>query len=271
MTGVMVDRDRTLPSRAQPWDPSEVTPPATAEPASTPSLRVQETFVSIQGEGELAGVPSSFIRVSGCNLRCVWCDSPATSWAPRGDRIAVDALVERCASGPRHVVVTGGEPLLFTETVDLTKALAARGHHVTIETAATVALPDVHADLMSMSPKLAHSTPHGRDPGWAARHEDRRRRPRIIEALMAGPWQLKFVVRAGNPDALHTDIDEIEALLAELSLPAADRAHVLLMPECIDGARLGGELAALVPLCHATGFRLGLRLHISLFGHTPGT
>ncbi|MBX7079082.1 MAG: 7-carboxy-7-deazaguanine synthase QueE [Nannocystaceae bacterium] len=233
------------------------------------TLRVQERFVSIQGEGELAGIPSRFIRVAGCNLRCVWCDSPASSWYPRGPRVAVDELVRECAAGPRHVVVTGGEPLLFRETATLTQALATAGHHVTIETAATVTLAGVHADLMSLSPKLSHSRPP--EASWAARHEARRRRPDVIAALMTGAWQLKFVVRAHDRDALRQDLLEIESLLATLPLRDDDRSHVLLMPECTDPARLAADYAALVPVCRASGFRLGPRLHIAIFGHTPGT
>ncbi len=102
-------------------------------------MYVAETFSSIQGEGMLAGVPSFFIRTSGCNLRCVWCDTPYTSWAPEGARVAVDELLllaER--SGLRHVVITGGEPLLQREIGTLIAELTARGHHVTVETAGTI-------------------------------------------------------------------------------------------------------------------------------------
>jgi len=122
-------------------------------------LRIQERFVSVQGEGALVGVPSSFVRVSGCNLRCVWCDTPRTSWAPEGEPAPIPELLDWCAQGPRHVVVTGGEPLLFDATADLCRGLRARGHHVTIETAGTVLGEGIEADLLSISPKLAHSTP----------------------------------------------------------------------------------------------------------------
>ena len=126
---------------------------------ASPTLRIVERFVSVQGEGLLAGVPSSFVRVSGCNLRCEWCDSATSSWSPTGERIAVDELVAWCGEGPRHVVLTGGEPLVFREAVELASRLGASGHHVTIETAGTVWQEDLHVDLVSISPKLAHSTP----------------------------------------------------------------------------------------------------------------
>jgi 7-carboxy-7-deazaguanine synthase len=235
------------------------------------TLRVVERFVSIQGEGLLAGTPSSFVRVSGCNLRCEWCDTPASSFAPTGERIPVDELVAWCAGGPRHVVLTGGEPLLFRETVELAHRLGARGHHVTIETAGTVWQDGLEVDLVSLSPKLAHAAPRRLGEAWMRRHDQRRLRPDVVRALMARPWQLKFVVRTRDDAALRADMAEIEALLALYRVEASERDRVLLMPECTDPALLSSAYAALVPVCTATGFRLGLRLHIAIFGHRPGT
>lgn len=246
--------------------------PGALESRSTrPALPINERFVSVQGEGLLVGVPSSFVRVSGCNLRCAWCDSPQTSWAPTGAPQTLDELEAFCAAGPRHVVLTGGEPLLFAELATLSRRLRARGHHVTIETAATVLQPGAEADLMSISPKLAHSVPTERDPVWAARHESRRRRVDVIATLMEQPWQLKFVVRTTSPTALRDDLAEIQALLDALAVTSDHYDRVLLMPECIDPAQLGAAYAALVEPCRTTGFRLGERLHIAIFGHRPGT
>src|SRR5271165_1225281 len=87
-------------------------------------MKIAEIFYSVQGEGMLVGVPSVFVRTSGCNLRCVWCDTPYTSWSPEGEQMDVGAIVERVCEFPaRHAVVTGGEPMLFDETVELTRAL----------------------------------------------------------------------------------------------------------------------------------------------------
>lgn len=236
-----------------------------------PSLPIAERFVSIQGEGLLVGTPSSFVRVAGCNLRCAWCDSPTTSWSPSGVPTPLEALVGFCAAGPRHVVVTGGEPMLFANTATLCNELRAAGHHVTIETAGTVMLEGLTVDLVSLSPKLAHSTPTARDPVWAVRHDERRRRVDVVTRLMQQPWQLKFVVRAHDASALAIDLAEIDEWLAVLPVAASDRDRVLLMPECIDPARLHLDYTALLATCQTRGFRLGERLHIALFGHRPGT
>src|SRR5690242_20549042 len=110
------------------------------------SVPVSETFWSIQGEGKLAGVPSLFIRLSGCNLRCRWCDTPYASWEPAGGMRSIDSLIELARSRPEigHAVLTGGEPMMFSPLTGLSAGLAmdrergGAGMHVTIETAGTV-------------------------------------------------------------------------------------------------------------------------------------
>src|SRR2546429_6104816 len=131
-------------------------------------LKIAELFYSLQGEGSLVGVPSVFVRTSGCNLRCAWCDTPYTSWKPEGEELPLDAIMSAVAEYPaRHAVVTGGEPMIAPGIVELTEHLRARGLHITIETAGTVFAPVV-CDLMSISPKLANSTPEG---SWATQHD----------------------------------------------------------------------------------------------------
>src|ERR1700722_487273 len=129
-------------------------------PSST-RLKISEVFHSIQGEGALVGVPSVFIRTSGCNLRCSWCDTPYTSWQPEGNELALEQILDEVKAHPaRHVVVTGGEPMILPDIVPLTERLRALGLHITVETAGTVFRP-VACDLMSISPKLSNSSPEG--------------------------------------------------------------------------------------------------------------
>jgi len=245
--------------------------------AQLEQLRIQERFVSLQGEGALVGVPSSFVRISGCNLRCGWCDTPKSSWAPEGERESIDALIAWCVRGPRHVVVTGGEPLLFPATASLCRGLRARGRHVTIETAGTVWCEQLEVDLISISPKLAHSTPWERaaaegKPTLAQRHERARLDLDVLRRLIDSfAWQLKFVVRTRDEAVLAADLAEIHALLDALAIAPDQRDRVLLMPESTDADSLRAGYRRLVATCMQTGMRIGLRLHIELFGHTPGT
>src|SRR5471032_2707742 len=105
-------------------------------------MLVSEIFYSIQGEGELAGIPSVFVRASGCNLRCTWCDTPYASWNPQGEDVTVAEIARQVAEHrTRHVVITGGEPMIMPEIVELCSVIKSAGHHVTIETAATVFAP----------------------------------------------------------------------------------------------------------------------------------
>lgn len=226
-------------------------------------MKISEIFYSVQGEGILAGVPSVFLRTSGCNLRCTWCDTPYTSWNPEGDDLALDTiLADVRGHGSRHVVVTGGEPLIQPEIVQLTQRLKDLDLHITIETAGTVYQP-VTCDLMSISPKLANSTPTQRDDGrWAAQHDRLRYQPEALKKLMAEyPYQLKFVV--SDPD----DLTEIEAILKETN---ADRSRVLLMPEGTSSEALSERARWLVEICKREGFRYGPRLHIDIYGNQRG-
>ena len=228
-------------------------------------MNISEIFYSIQGEGKLAGVPSVFVRTSGCNLRCVWCDTPYTSWEPEGEALGVDAILDRVAEyGTHHVVVTGGEPMIDADVVELTHRLKSGGFHITIETAGTV-WKDVACDLASISPKLANSTPRRRDGGrHAEAHERNRIDVETIRRFMAlADHQLKFVV--DDP----ADIDEIDALLAKLG--SHDLSNVLLMPQGTTREELAERGPWVADLCKQRGFRYCPRLHITLYGNTRGT
>ena len=226
-------------------------------------MKIAEIFYSIQGEGMLTGVPSVFVRTSGCNLRCVWCDTPYTSWAPEGADMTAEQILAAVQSHPaRHAVVTGGEPMIAPGIVELTGGIRQLGVHVTIETAGTVYHP-VACDLMSISPKLENSTPHEREGGkWAAQHDRLRYQPDVLKRLMSEyEYQLKFVV--ASPD----DLTEIGKMLEDVQ---ADGSRVVLMPEGITPDALRERAPWLTEICKCEGFRYSPRLHIDLWGNRRG-
>ncbi len=227
---------------------------------------ISEIFHSLQGEGLLIGVPSVFVRTSGCNLRCHWCDTPYASWNPEGETFSVDEIMERVTSYQCHnVVLTGGEPTIAAGFPELTMRLREAGHHITIETAGTVMPDGIVCDLASISPKLSNSTPDEAIAGaWKNRHEKTRYQPDVLRAwLKKFDSQLKFVVTSAE------DLSEIEALLADVGPVSNDR--VLLMPEgtTVDVLRKRSPLIA--KLCLERGFRFAPRLQIELYGNTRGT
>jgi 7-carboxy-7-deazaguanine synthase len=226
-------------------------------------MKISEIFYSIQGEGMLTGVPSVFVRTSGCNLRCVWCDTPYTSWAPDGSDMTVEQILAAVQSHPaRHAVVTGGEPMIAPGIAEVTKGIKQLGLHVTVETAGTVFQP-VGCDLMSISPKLENSTPHEREGGkWAAQHERLRYQPEVLRQLMAEyEYQLKFVV--ASPE----DMAEIARMLEEIE---ADRSRVVLMAEGTTSDVIRERASWLTEICKREGFRYSPRLHIDLWGNQRG-
>jgi 7-carboxy-7-deazaguanine synthase len=264
-------------------------------------MRIAEIFRSLQGEGRLTGTPSVFVRASGCNLRCRFCDTPYASWNAEGDNLSVAEILARVdvLSGPlpaeatrpagdwstfrptgeipadtpqpkngpvplpavRHVVLTGGDPMLFSDVVPLSAALRARGMHITVETAGTCYLP-VACDLMSISPKLANSAPTAcEEAGCLASHERNRNAPDVILRLAAEyDCQFKFVV-----DRL-ADCREVLDYLA--AFPEIDRGRVWLMPQGTDATALAEKAAWLEPYCAEQRMKFCPRRHIEWFG--PG-
>ncbi|MEQ1904735.1 MAG: 7-carboxy-7-deazaguanine synthase QueE [Pirellulaceae bacterium] len=228
-------------------------------------MNISEIFVSRQGEGFLVGTNSVFLRTSGCNLRCSFCDTPFTSWNPDGKNVPQkDVVFQVLSYEVEHVVITGGEPMLAPEIESLTQQLAKHHKHLTIETAGTI-YREVACDLMSISPKLSNSTPSVERAGaWAQRHEKTRIQLDVLRQLIARfPYQLKFVVAEPH------DREEIELLLAQIG--NVDRDRVLLMPEGIDVPTLKAREEWLKPLAEAAGFSFCPRQHIEWYGNRRGT
>lgn len=230
-------------------------------------MLISEIFHSIQGEGTLAGMPSVFVRTSGCNLRCSWCDTKYASWHPEGEQMEVDEIVARVLVFPSdYCVLTGGEPMIAKGIAELAAKLRAAGKHITIETAATILPEGIACDLASLSPKLSNATPdEAAAPGWRDRHEETRSQPETIAQWLSHyEYQLKFVVARAE------DLREIEELLARLP-GRIPRGRVMLMPEGTDLATIRGRDETLIEICKREGYRYCNRLHIDLFGNTKGT
>jgi 7-carboxy-7-deazaguanine synthase len=228
-------------------------------------MRIAEIYSSVQGEGLLAGTPSVFVRTSGCNLRCVYCDTPFASWQPEGDDLSLDEILAQVhQSQLSHVVITGGEPMLFAELVPLCMELNLAGLHITIETAGTLYLP-LACSLMSISPKFSNSDPPSEmAPTWRRRHERTRQQPDVVRRLVSEhPYQLKFVI--SRPD----DTDEVMRYLDRL--PTVVRDRVMLMPEGTDSVRLEDIGQWLRPYCAAHGLQFCPRSQIEWFGNVRGT
>jgi 7-carboxy-7-deazaguanine synthase len=247
----------------------------------SPSLRIAarapgepEIFRSIQGEGVNTGQIRTFVRLSGCNLHCVWCDTPYT-WNWRGTKwrheraskydqaaeaieMEVDAVAAAVAALPAEgAVITGGEPLAqMAGLIALAERLKQAGRLVEIETNGTIP-PDPRlvsqVDLFMVSPKLAHS---GNAPALALRATPLAAFAALDNAVF------KFVARTP------ADLDEVAALAERHFIPAA---RIMIMPEGTDSQTLIERGAALADAVLARGYAMSDRLHIHLFGDTRGT
>ena len=238
-------------------------------------LPINELFCSLQGEGKLSGIPSVFVRSSGCNLRCWFCDSYHTSWEPAGAWLSIDDIVDEVRSYDQadHVVFTGGEPMIHDESVELLDELADYGYHTTVETNGTI-YRDAAIDLASISPKLASSTPTPeRDPKgdgeWAERHKNQRIDLDALSKFVdTYDSQLKFVVTSSD------DMPEIEDLVEQIRDTAGTTItddDVLLMPEGMTREELDTKRNDVAELAMEYGYRYTPRLHVDLWNDAPGT
>ena len=239
---------------------------------ATQSPGEPEIFASVQGEGPSAGTPVAFLRLSRCNLACLWCDT-AYTWHFEGDNRPhrsgegfdrkanqleldeADVAARIAALGQNRLVITGGEPLMQAgKLAEMLKHLPDM--RVEIETNGTIDPPgslDIRVDQYNVSPKLSHSG----NPADLALKPDMLDRWATDERAF-----FKFVVAEPG------DVDEVRKLVKTHMIPPA---RVFLMPEGTDSETLRTREEWLVPLCMEHGFRLSDRLHIHLFGDTRGT
>jgi len=232
-------------------------------------MKVNEIFYSLQGEGFLAGVPSVFVRLAGCPLRCRWCDTKyAQDYEAGQDYEAADIVEAVQKYDCRYVVITGGEPLVTAELEareglkELTKLLKDNGWHITIETVGGWFLEGLACDLMSISPKLSNAVP--KNSIDAVIH--RRNQPDIAvlgELIDKYDYLLKFVV--------DTEADLAEILAVIKRIDNVDKNKVMLMPQAATRQEYLAKSPMVAELCTQTGFAFCQRLQILLWNNERGT
>ena len=229
------------------------------------AIPLSELFYSIQGEGTHAGTPSVFLRTYFCNLTCEWCDTKYT-WENQAnaiealdyDTVAIDDIITRIKRFDcKHLVVTGGEPLIHQEAlIPILEILKQDSYYMEIETNGTIT-PSPRflglADQFNVSPKTTNS----------GVPRELRLHSTALTALAASrkSW-FKFVVCQPG------DMGEVEEIISKFCL---DRARVILMPEGSDAITLSRRSEWLVNICRMKGYRYGPRLHVILFGNQRGT
>jgi 7-carboxy-7-deazaguanine synthase len=226
-------------------------------------MRISEIFYSLQGEGFFAGVPSVFLRLAGCPLRCRWCDTKYAWDQAAGTTYSIAKIVEIVQKWPcKFVVITGGEPMINSDLPKLVQALKANGKHITIETAGIAYMPDMLCDLMSMSPKLSNSTPS--DAELTAVHEDSRLDVAVLRELIDNyKYQLKFVVDS------QSDLYEIQQTIEEIG--NVDSSKVMLMPQAATRDEFLAKSPMVADMCKQTGFAFCQRLQVLLWNNVRGT
>jgi 7-carboxy-7-deazaguanine synthase len=223
---------------------------------------VNEIFYSLQGEGFLAGVPSVFVRLTGCPLRCRWCDTKYAWSKEAGRQYNIDQIVQAVQQWPcRFVVITGGEPTLDPDLSQLAGQLKAAGKHITIETAGIAYIPEMPCDLMSISPKLSNSVPD--EAKLAAIHNNSRPDLAVLEELIDNyNYQLKFVV--------DSEADLMEIVETIRTLDTVDPEKVMLMPQAATRQELLDKSPMVAELCKQTGFSFSQRLQVLLWNNQKG-
>ena len=225
-------------------------------------MKVSEIFYSLQGEGFLAGVPSVFVRLAGCPLRCRWCDTKYAWDESAGRDYSIEEIGEAVRQWQsRFVVVTGGEPMVKSKIAELAQELKKNGKHITIETAGIAYAADLQCDLMSISPKLSNSAPAEPEP--ADKHNEGRLDTEVLRKLLDEyEYQLKFVVDS------EADLQEVQQTIEVLG--NVDLEKVMLMPQAANREELSARSPMVADMCKRSGFAFGRRLQVILWDNERG-
>ena len=209
-------------------------------------MRITEIFHSLQGEAAAVGWPTVFVRLTGCPLRCEWCD---TAYAFHGGRWRTidDVLAEVARYGTRHVCVTGGEPLAQKRCIGLLARLCDAGCEVSLETSGALDIGDVDARVRKVVDLKAPGSGESARNLWSNL------------AHLSAHDQLKVVV------ADRADYDWAVARVREHALPA--RCQVLFSP--VHGRLAPRDLAEWI-LADRLDVRMQVQLHKLLWGAEPG-
>ena len=219
----------------------------------TPTLRVSEVFLSLQGEGPSAGTPAHFLRLQGCDVGCSWCDTKYSWEASAGRAIDLDqAWKEAAVLGTSHMlVVTGGEPLQHPAIAAVLEGALARWPVVEVETSGIAPPPLSHPRLFyNVSPKLSSATPRWRET-WEH-----------TGAWLAEPRATFKVVVADDDDLVR-----FMSWRREYGVP---NERIMLMPEGMTAHVLRERQVWLAAYCVRHGLRMSPRLHVSLWGARRG-
>jgi 7-carboxy-7-deazaguanine synthase len=219
----------------------------------TPTLRISEVFLSLQGEGPSAGTPAHFLRLQGCDVGCSWCDTKYSWEASGGREVELDEVWKEAADlgTSRMLVVTGGEPLQHPAIAAVLEAALERWPVVEVETSG-IAPPPLSTPRLfyNVSPKLSSATPRWRET-WAH----------------TGAWKAEpratFKIVVADDD----DLDRFRSWRSEYAVP---NERIMLMPEGMTAEVLRERQVWLAAFCVRQGLRMSPRLHVWLWGARRG-
>ena len=214
-------------------------------------------FFSLQGEGATIGRPSVFIRLMGCSVGCVWCDTKYSWSGPPVEEKTIAEILGFCEEHEgAQVVVTGGEPLESPQFPTLIEALHAAGLRVEVETAGHIPPTEdllERVDQWNVSPKLQSAQISGE------------KQPKTLDWLRrARDAYLKFVVHRAD------ELDEIEEVLDQYGFCDFPRNRIIISPGGKTREQMEHRLFALAEPAMNRGFRFTPRLHVMLWGDKRG-
>lgn len=235
-------------------------------------MKLSEEFLTLQGEGRFLGVPSYFIRTTGCNLRCAWknpddsvtvCDTPYTSFKPeKGYDLDMGSVLEKLTkSNAEHIVITGGEPMLQKDLGDVVEEFNGMGYKTTIETNGTIYRDDIKGAFLSISPKLISSYAQAEEVHKRLHTQNNHFKENIKNYIQNYEHQIKFVVNDEQ------DLNEIYKVQKECGI---ENKNILLMPQGITVKQLKDKSKWLFDECIKYGYTYAPRMHIDIFGDKRG-